>query len=613
MDTRQKNKGIALLLVLIVIMVLSLLGTAYLGSILSESGIARNQENSEKAFFIAEAGINRGLKQIMDYPDISLLPWMVTENMTAGHYTVTAAEAPDVGEGYVRITSTGYVDNVSRISEIVVFMNAWTHALMSNTDITYSETSSGYVNGDVHANGSVAGIAATSGLDYVAGSRDARGDDARFEIKNNTGFDVTLTALTATWTYPTAYYETINMDVNPGTNYGNVWRYQQAGNVRAGSGDKSVFNQGKTVIVPANSIVVVDILNFRTNQTGGGGAQQNMDNTRFTITAWAGSIFYTASVPLEGEGAEVVITGKITQGALGDPLIKMPLVVPERYYEDRTFYYDGDYVFNGIEGQASSYRDEGFYVTGKVILDNSFTNMTFNYCSIFAEGGIEIGPQRNGTFDYVIDSTVGRQKDIAFQMKNESGQSLSVSSVSFTWDGDNNNRYQSIDAAVSGGTDYGTVWNGNASKNTIVNFSPAIVVPVAATVNFTVHFSRNTAYSFLSRFFASSIEYASAIVEEGRLPNLVFQGRREYAALSTQEGDILEYGTKDKGDMQMQGIIYSQEGTVEFNNITLDGAIVANRINLIKDFDIEYKSRYVPNPPPEYIAGLSILDWQEKF
>ncbi|MBU2063966.1 MAG: hypothetical protein KKF93_06195 [Candidatus Omnitrophica bacterium] len=613
MNTRQKNKGIVLLLVLIVIMVLSLLGTAYLGSILSESGIARNQENSEKAFFIAEAGINRGLKHIMDYPDISLLPWMVTENMTAGHYTVTAAEAPDVGEGYVRITSTGYVDNVSRISEIVVFMNAWTHALMSNTDITYSETSSGYVNGDVHANGSVAGIAATSGLDYVAGSRDARGDDARFEIKNNTGFDVTLTALTATWTYPTAYYETINMDVNPGTNYGNVWRYQQAGNVRAGSGDKSVFNQGKTVIVPANSIVVVDILNFRTNQTGGGGAQQNMDNTRFTITAWAGSIFYTASVPLEGEGAEVVITGKITQGALGDPLIKMPLVVPERYYEDRTFYYDGDYVFNGIEGQASSYRDEGFYVTGKVILDNSFTNMTFNYCSIFAEGGIEIGPQRNGTFDYVIDSTVGRQKDIAFQMKNESGQSLSVSSVSFTWDGDNNNRYQSIDAAVSGGTDYGTVWNGNASKNTIVNFSSAIVVPVAATVNFTVHFSRNTAYSFLSRFFASSIEYASAIVEEGRLPNLVFQGRREYAALSTQEGDILEYGTKDKGDMQMQGIIYSQEGTVEFNNITLDGAIVANRINLIKDFDIEYKSRYVPNPPPEYIAGLSILDWQEKF
>jgi len=609
----KNKKGIALLVALVVMMVLFMLGAAYLLTMLSESGIALNQENSEKAFFIAEAGINRGLKQMMDSPDVTLLPWTVTENMTDGYYTVIAQEAPDIGEYYVRITSTGYVGNASRISEVVIFINAWTHALMSNTDITFDEAANGEVAGDVHANGLVQGIGGSSGVDYVAGSRRSNGDDVEFQVKNNTGFPVTLTALTATWTSPVAYYENIQLDVQGGTNYGNVWRYQDAGGVRAGSGDKSDFNQGKTVIVPADAIVEVDINNFRANQTGGGGSQQNMNSTSFTINLWVGPIFYSTDVGLAGEGADVVITGEITQGGLGDTLIKMPLVMMDIFFDEKTFYYDGDYVFNGIEGQDDLYRDEGFYITGKATLDSSFTTITFNYCSVVAEGGIRIGPQRNDVFDFVLESTIGRRKDIEFQLINKSAQVLNIDSVSFTWNGDNNNRYQQIDMEIAGGTNYGMLWSGNASKNTQVNLSQAVVVPAGAAVIVNLRFSRNTGYSLLGRFYEGAAEYVTTIVEEGRIPNLVFRGRREYSALVTQTGDILEYGTKVRDDMQVQGILYSEQGTIEFHNITLDGAIIANRINLINDFDIEYRSRYVPNPPPEFISGMSILDWQENF
>jgi hypothetical protein len=107
--------------------------------------------------------------------------------------------------------------------------------------------------------------------------------------------------------------------------------------------------------------------------------------------------------------------------------------------------------------------------------------------------------------------------------------------------------------------------------------------------------------------------YPTVVVKESWIPNLVFKGRREYCAMVTQTGDIIEYGTKVPSDMQLQGIIYSEQGTIEFNNISLDGAIIANKINLLRNIDIQYKSRYVPNPPPEFISGFSFIEWKENY
>ncbi|MDD5746649.1 MAG: PilX N-terminal domain-containing pilus assembly protein, partial [Candidatus Omnitrophica bacterium] len=139
----KNNKGIALLLALVIMAVLFTLSTAYLSSMLSESGIARNQESGEKAFFIAESGIDRAVRAIVETPSTDDMPWTLTETMTDGYYAVTAAEAVDIGDDYVRITSIGYCNNASRITELVVYLCGWKYLLLSMSDINFSVTSTG--------------------------------------------------------------------------------------------------------------------------------------------------------------------------------------------------------------------------------------------------------------------------------------------------------------------------------------------------------------------------------------------------------------------------------------------------------------------------------------
>ncbi len=167
---RQKNnKGIALIIALIVMMVLFLLGTAYLTAILSEAGIARNQENSEKAFFIAEAGIERALRLLSEG---STLPFSLVENLSDGYYTVVVEDDP-VLTGVIRITSTGQVDLAKRILQVKTAMggNLIYAVFAADTsdpgvvDINCA-TASGSIDGDVHANGSVSmgGVSVTGTL-----------------------------------------------------------------------------------------------------------------------------------------------------------------------------------------------------------------------------------------------------------------------------------------------------------------------------------------------------------------------------------------------------------------------------------------------------------------
>ncbi|MDD5747187.1 MAG: hypothetical protein PHO30_08000, partial [Candidatus Omnitrophica bacterium] len=79
-------------------------------------------------------------------------PWTLTETMTDGYYAVTAAEAVDIGDDYVRISSIGYCNNASRITELVVYLCGWKYLLLSMSDINFSVTSTGKSDGDIHAN-----------------------------------------------------------------------------------------------------------------------------------------------------------------------------------------------------------------------------------------------------------------------------------------------------------------------------------------------------------------------------------------------------------------------------------------------------------------------------
>ncbi len=154
---KKNNKGIALLLTLIVMMLLFIFGAAYLTSMISETGIARNQEKGEQAFFIAESGLERAIRLLIE--DNAWRTASLTENMTDGFYELVVEDDPVYPER-IRVTSTGYSGPASRTTRITLMLTgSFDYALFSDdtsdpvvADIDCS-TASGTIRGDVHANG----------------------------------------------------------------------------------------------------------------------------------------------------------------------------------------------------------------------------------------------------------------------------------------------------------------------------------------------------------------------------------------------------------------------------------------------------------------------------
>jgi hypothetical protein len=122
------------------------------------------------------------------------------------------------------------------------------------------------------------------GFPYVDGTRVQDMDrDAVFRLANLTGEAITLTALNATWVSPAAHYETISMHVLGGTNYGKVWDFRSASNVRASSGETTAFNTGPAAVFPADTVAELRLGRFRSNKTGSAGANHDMDDTAFVV------------------------------------------------------------------------------------------------------------------------------------------------------------------------------------------------------------------------------------------------------------------------------------------------------------------------------------------
>ncbi len=167
--TVKNNKGMALLLTLIVMMLLFIFGAAYLTSMISETGIARNQEKSEQAFFIAESGLQRAIRLLVE--DNSWRTASLIENMTDGFYELVVEDDPVYPER-IRVTSTGHSGPASRTTRITLMITGgFDYALFSDdtsdplvADIDCS-IASGSVRGDVHANGTalMGGVSISNG------------------------------------------------------------------------------------------------------------------------------------------------------------------------------------------------------------------------------------------------------------------------------------------------------------------------------------------------------------------------------------------------------------------------------------------------------------------
>lgn len=86
-------------------------------------------------------------------------------------------------------------------------------------------------------------------------------------------------------------------------------------------------------------------------------------------------------------------------------------------------------------------------------------------------------------------------------------------------------------------------------------------------------------------------------------------GGTRFPNLATQEGNIISLENVDRNQRRFSGLIYSQNGLVNLNN--LEGTIVmGNRVTLDGDIYIRYRNGRIANNG--FNLGLAVATWQEQ-
>jgi len=119
----RNERGIVLVLSLLVMTILSIMGLAFLGTAITESNISTNYRDHTKAFFIAEGGTERA-RQVLVTTDIPALllaggNLFTDEPFGGGTYSVTVEGRGDANRLLV-ITSVGRLRRARGTVQIVV-------------------------------------------------------------------------------------------------------------------------------------------------------------------------------------------------------------------------------------------------------------------------------------------------------------------------------------------------------------------------------------------------------------------------------------------------------------------------------------------------------------
>ncbi len=116
------KKGIALLLGFIVIMILAILGSAIISRGVNENIIAKRYAESTQAFWLAEAGVNRALRElkVVDFSYLGSL----TGSADNGSYSVTVENGID--SEHKKVTARGFIPSTGtpraeRIIEAIIY------------------------------------------------------------------------------------------------------------------------------------------------------------------------------------------------------------------------------------------------------------------------------------------------------------------------------------------------------------------------------------------------------------------------------------------------------------------------------------------------------------
>ena len=147
-------------MLLIVVMFFLGWGALHLGRV--EETEAIKEEHLSQAFALAEAGVQRALWNLWDDP-LGASGWS-NEALGNGTYTVVIENAPELGDAWVRVRSTGTVQNASRtVTQEVKVGTGWPAAFgyalfWSNPPNKYAPrltfANSVTIKGDVFAYGS---------------------------------------------------------------------------------------------------------------------------------------------------------------------------------------------------------------------------------------------------------------------------------------------------------------------------------------------------------------------------------------------------------------------------------------------------------------------------
>jgi len=104
----MNKRGIALIVAFMVIVVLTILGTAIVSRSISERFVVQRYAESTQAFWLAEAGVNRALKELKsNYTTVGYGLWPTP--MGQGRYQIDVADVTVNGQAYKKVTAHGII------------------------------------------------------------------------------------------------------------------------------------------------------------------------------------------------------------------------------------------------------------------------------------------------------------------------------------------------------------------------------------------------------------------------------------------------------------------------------------------------------------------------
>jgi Tfp pilus assembly protein PilX len=119
----KNDSGIALITGLIIMVLLTAIGTYAINMTEIDQTLSANFKASKQAFYLAEAGIERGRQQILTSAAIPPAPTSATQSLDTGSYTVTFPSIMPQGAAWqyrITVTSTGSIGEASKVLQALV-------------------------------------------------------------------------------------------------------------------------------------------------------------------------------------------------------------------------------------------------------------------------------------------------------------------------------------------------------------------------------------------------------------------------------------------------------------------------------------------------------------